>query len=65
MGGEVAHLSWSEACEESIESVVDNLEIIDVRRHLALYLEGVVVGETRSYFDFQLMELKFEVGKGG
>jgi hypothetical protein len=36
----VAHLNWAEACQESIESVVDHLKIVDVGKHFALCLEG-------------------------
>jgi hypothetical protein len=38
---EVPHLNWTKACQESIESVVDHLKIVDVCKHSALCLEGL------------------------
>ena len=59
MRSEIAHLVWSETRQESVEGVVDHVEVIGVRRHRALFLEGYVVGETRSLMHFQMMELKW------
>jgi hypothetical protein len=55
--GEIAHLSWSETCQESIESVVDHRKVTDVCRHFALYLGGGMNGR-RSLVCPQRMELE-------